>query len=88
MSNRNQTLSVAEAAELCGVGHSTVGYWIRTQKLHADRVGRGYRVPAAELALLLKSRGHRVPPGLVGDNIKGPFFITMKNCWEYRDQNT
>ncbi len=31
MSDRSKTLSVSRTAALCGVGRTTVGYWIRTK---------------------------------------------------------
>ena len=41
-------LSVSQVASLCGVGHSTVGYWVRGNKLGARRVGNQYSIPVEE----------------------------------------
>lgn len=61
MHHHQQTLTVSEAAELCGVGHSTVGYWVREKNLAALRVGRGYQISIPELMVFLKTRaGKRV----------------------------
>ena len=39
MDTIDKSLSVTEAAALCGVGRTTVGYWIRSNKLPANRKG-------------------------------------------------
>ena len=55
MAGSNKSISVSEAAALCGVGRTTVGYWIRSKKLHAMRVGRNYSIPIDDLLFFLKS---------------------------------
>ena len=83
MAEKNCTLSVSEIAKLCEVGHSTVGYWVRTNKLIAHRDGGSYRVPIEELLIFLKACGRRVPPDLAERIPKGPMFRTLQPCWEY-----
>ena len=78
MSPNHQTITVAEAARQCAVG-----YWIRSEKLHANRVGRSYRIPVEGLVFFLKSTGQKVPLQLVGENPNFPVFRTTQNCWEY-----
>ena len=78
-----KTLSVSQAASLCGVGRTTVGYWIRSKKLQANRVGRNYSIPVQDLLYFLKSGGQNIPAELQGDNLKGPIFKSFQHCWEY-----
>jgi len=83
MAISSKTLSVSQAAALCGVGRTTVGYWIRSRKLRANRVGRNYSIPVQDLLYFLKSRGQKIPAGLQHDNLKGPIFKSFQHCWEY-----
>ena len=83
MSVLKETLSVHETAELCGVGHSTVGYWIRSKKLFADRVGKNYSIPVKELLFFLQSTGRNIPVELADMNLREPCFRTIGHCWEY-----
>jgi len=76
-------LSVSQAAALCGVGRTTVGYWIRSKKLHADRVGRNYSIPVQDLLFLLKSTGQKIPSELHGANSQGPIFKSFHHCYDY-----
>ena len=75
--------SVNEAASLCGVGRSTITYWIRNNKLYADRSGNSYSIPIEGLQLFLKSSGKEIPPELKRDGLRGPVFNTSRPCWEY-----
>jgi excisionase family DNA binding protein len=83
VSIRSKELSVSQAAALCGVGRTTVGYWIRSQKLRANRIGRNYSIPVQDLLFFLKSTGQKIPYELQGDNLKGPIFKSFQHCWEY-----
>ena len=76
-------LSVSQVASLCGVGHSTVGYWIRTNRLRAFRIGKQYLIPVEELVLYLKSKGQEIPDELVELNAQLADTITFTNCWQY-----
>ena len=83
MPSIQKSLSVAQAAALCGVGRTTVGYWIRSKKLRANRVGRNYSIPVQDLLYFLKSTGQKIPPELQAENMKGPIFKSFQHCWEY-----
>ena len=83
MKTSKKVLSVARTAVLCGVGHSTVGYWIRSKKLCANRVGRNYSIPIEELLFFLKSTGQNIPEELADGKLLGPYFRTVQNCWQY-----
>ncbi len=76
-------LSVSQVASLCGVGHSTVGYWIRTNKLRAFRVGKQYSIPVEQLVFFLKSKGQEIPDELVGMHTPPPDSRDFTNCWQY-----
>ncbi len=76
-------MSVSEAADLCGVGRTTVGYWIRSNKLHVTRVGRNYAVAVEDLLFFLKSSGQTIPPELLAENCERPIFKSFQNCWQY-----
>jgi excisionase family DNA binding protein len=78
-----QTLSVAQAATLCRVNRNTIGLWIRSGKLRANRVGRNYSIPVEELLFFLKSTGQKIPVELGGEKLTGPYFRTIQNCWQY-----
>ena len=83
MSKHPQTLSVTQAAELCGVGRTTVGYWVRSKKLRAERSGRNYSIPVEELLFYLQSTGQKVPHELTGGYLQTPVFRSIVNCWDY-----
>jgi len=85
MAELQKSLSVSEAAACCRVGRTTVGYWIRTKKLHATRVGRNYTIPVEDLLFFLKSSGQKIPPELLEGNSSGPIFKSYQNCWQYWD---
>ena len=83
MTITQKSLSVAQAAALCGVGRTTVGYWIRSQKIRADRVGRNYSIPVQDLLYFLKSNGQKIPAELQADNLNRPSFKSFQHCWDY-----
>jgi excisionase family DNA binding protein len=76
-------LSISQAASLSGVGHSTVGYWVRRNKLRAHRVGNQYSIPVEELVLYLKSRGMEIPDELAGVDVQLPDTTAFTNCWQH-----
>lgn len=77
------SLSVAQTAALCSVGRSTVGYWIRSTRLRANRKGKNYSIPREELLYFLKSTGRKIPDDIPGKNFRGPYFRAVQNCWHY-----
>jgi excisionase family DNA binding protein len=83
MSVLSKTLSVSKAAALCGVGRTTVGYWIRTKKLYARRVGRNYIIPVEDLLLFLENSGQQVPVELSHQKANRPIFRSFQNCWQH-----
>jgi len=83
MVENNKTLSVSRVAALCGVGRTTVGYWIRSRKLHANRIGRNYTIPVEDLLFFLQSSGQETPPELLQENSNGPVFKSFQSCWQY-----
>ena len=83
MAPPKNSLSVTQTARLCGVGRTTVGYWIRSRKLRANRVGRNYAIPVEELLFYLKSTGQKIPSELARENLQGPLFRAIQNCWQY-----
>ena len=83
MAQRKDSLSVTQAARICGVGRTTVGYWIRARKLRANRVGRNYAIPVEDLLFFLKFTGQKIPAELARDSLQGPLFRTIQNCWQY-----
>ena len=83
MAHMEKMLSVSQVASLCGVGHSTVGYWVRQNKLHAHRVGKQYMVPAEALVLYLNSKGQEIPDALAGVDTQHPDNKAFPNCWQY-----
>ena len=83
MTKKTNELSVTQAATLCGLGRTTINYWIRTGKLHARRKGRNYKIPVDELLFYLTSAGHKIPGEFEDNLLQGPFFKTLRPCWEY-----
>ena len=83
MAGSQKALSVSEAAALCGVGRTTVGYWIRSKKLHATRQGRNYTIPVEDLLFFLNASGQEIPLQLLKGNGSGPIFKSFQNCWQY-----
>ena len=84
MQSSEQRLSVSEVAECCGVGRSTVGYWVRSGKLRAERVGRDYTIAAQDLLHHLNNAGKPVPERLRGEVRDRPLFPPFRFCWEHR----
>ena len=78
-----ETVSVTQAAAICGVGRTTVGYWIRAKKLHASRVGKKYMIPVQDLLFFLKTSGQKIPEQLLKEDLKGPAVRSFQNCWRY-----
>ena len=78
-----KTISVSEAADLCAVGRTTVGYWIRSKKLAANRHGKKYEIPIQNLLYFLKTNGEQIPAQLEKENLNGPVFKAFQNCWDY-----
>ena len=83
MSPKKKELSVTQTSVLCGVARATVGYWIRSKKLRANRVGRNYSIPVEELFFFLRSTGQKIPHELAGGNLRGLCFRIRQNCWQY-----
>ena len=83
MADPQKALSVSKVATLCGVGRTTVGYWIRSKKIHAARPGRNYTIAAADLVYFLKTSGQDIPAELLEKNQSGPVFKSFQNCWQY-----
>ena len=83
MAETRQTLSVSEAARFCGVGRTTVGYWIRSKKLHANRAGRNYIIPVDDLLFFLQHHHQNIPGELLPENSSRPIFKSFQNCWQH-----
>jgi excisionase family DNA binding protein len=83
MSSSKKSLSVSATARLCGVSRGTVGYWIRSRKLNAARLGRNYSIPAAELFSFLKSAGQKIPDDLTRMGVQEPCFRSVLDCWQF-----
>jgi excisionase family DNA binding protein len=83
MVTQEKTISVPQAAALCGVNRATINTWINNKKLYAFRSGRNYRVPKNELLFFLKSTGRDFPPELQRHELRAPLFKTFRFCWEY-----
>ena len=80
-----ETVSVPQAAALCGVSRSTINNWIRAKRLFAKRSGKIYSVHTTDLLLLLESMGKAIPPGLRDTNPYRPVFRSFRHCWERRN---
>ena len=80
-------VSVTQAAVICGVGRTTIGYWIRSGKIRATRVGHNYAIPAGELIYYLKSAGQRIPKELLKFESDYRFFRPVYQCWEYHSDS-
>jgi excisionase family DNA binding protein len=83
MTSTPKSLSVSQAAAICGVGRTTVGYWVRSKKLFARRVGRGFSIPVEDLLHFLAAAGQPIPPELGNGSNRGPLFKSFRNCWTY-----
>lgn len=78
-----RSLTVAQTARLCRVGRTTVGYWVRSRKLFAQREGRHYVIPVADLIHFLEASGQPIPGELAAGNGLMPVFRSYQNCWRY-----
>ena len=56
--------STPELAELLGVFHSTVRRWIERDQVKGFRVGRNYKIPAAEVKRMLNRLGLPIPEAM------------------------
>jgi excisionase family DNA binding protein len=83
MSSITKSLSVSQAAALCKVGRTTVGYWVRSKKVFATREGRNYSIPVEDLLHFLRSSGQSIPLELVNGHGRRPIFKTFQCCWIY-----
>ncbi len=83
MEEFHKTISVTQAAALCAVGRTTVGYWIRSKKLAARRRGKIYEIPIQNLLYFLKANGQKIPAQLEKEVLNAPVFRTYQNCWCY-----
>ncbi len=83
MQDNKKELSVTEAARICGVGRTTVGYWVRTNKIRGNRKGRNYKIPIEDLVLYLRAIGQEVPAELLEIFDEQPVFKSFQNCWEF-----
>jgi excisionase family DNA binding protein len=83
MTTTPKTLSVSQAAAICNVGRTTVGYWVRSKKLFARRTGRSFNIPVEDLLHFLASTGQPIPPALGNGGAKGPLFKSFRSCWTY-----
>ena len=91
MADSQKTLSVSKAATLCGVGRTTVGYWIRSKKINAARPGRNYNnifsKPVGRIFLPNCWRRTNVNLFLkvfkiAGREVKQDCVISIKNDWK------
>ncbi len=80
---KGKEFSVTEIAELLGVGRTTVGYWIRSKKIRANRTGRNYRIPVEELIHFLRVSEMDIPSELAESE---PLFRTHIPCWQYWEE--
>ena len=56
--------STPELARLLGVFHTTIRRWIEQGKIRGIRVGRNYKIPADEVARILKDHNMPLPESL------------------------
>jgi excisionase family DNA binding protein len=87
MEKSRKPLSVTQTADMCGVGRTTVGYWIRSGKLLAGRTGKKYEINIQDLLYFLRSNGQKIPAQLEKDNLSGPVFRTFQSCWRFHQDN-
>jgi len=83
MDKFNNDLSVPQAANLCGVNRNTIGTWIRSGKLRANRIGKNYSISPEELLFFLKTNGQRIPDELRKQQTNQLYFRSIQNCWQY-----
>ncbi len=78
-----QTISVPEAAELCGVSRGTINNWIQAKRLVARRTGRVYTIHTTDLLVFLDAMGKPIPAGLENEKFTHPLFRSFQHCWDY-----
>ena len=83
MMNAPKTITVSQAAAICKVGRTTVGYWVRSKKVFAQRMGRNYAIPVEDLLHFLKSSGQSIPPELGNGGSEEPVFKSFQTCWQF-----
>ena len=83
MNSIHESLSVQQVAALCGVNRNTVGYWCRSGKIRARRVGNRYAIPMKDLRFYLESTGRNLPEGLYSEDPQARIFKTIQSCWDY-----
>ena len=83
MMNAQKSLTVSEAAAICKVGRTTVGYWVRSKKVFARREGRNYTIPVEDLLHFLKTSGQPIPLELGNGGSEGPVFKSFQTCWQF-----
>jgi len=83
MISQTRLYSVYEVAAMCGVGRSTVTYWIRNRGLNATRKGKGYRVSDSDLQAFLPAKGRDLPAGIATSQQDPPVFKPLNPCWQY-----
>jgi len=81
--NTQETISVPEAAELCGVSRSTISNWIQAKRLFARRSGKVYTIQKIDLLLLLEAMGKPIPKKLENGKFTRPLFRSFQYCWEF-----
>ena len=83
MTPTNKVITLPQAAKLCNISRSTMGYWIREGHLRAERRGKNYGIPIQELMVLLKAKGLPIPKELSKEFPGGPVFRPLRECWRY-----
>ncbi len=83
MKQNIKTISVNDTASLCGVGRSTVTYWIREKRLQAIKPGKNYLINKDDLRYFLKSKDKAIPSELLKDKEPSSIFKPLKPCWEH-----
>ncbi len=85
MIKKYQKLSVIDIAAICGVGRSTVSYWIAKKSLPATRHGNKDFVLIDDLIIFLRNQGHAIPQ-ILFEQVGGVYHQPIKpfkSCWEY-----
>ena len=82
-----EALTTNQVADICGVNRTTVGYWVRSGKVHAQRIGKLYKIPIADLRLYLESIGKTIPAALSQESNQLLDFPTIKTCRDFFESN-
>jgi excisionase family DNA binding protein/PAS domain S-box-containing protein len=80
-------LTTHQVADICGVNRTTVGYWVRTGKIQAQRIGKLYKIPTSDLRLYLESIGKPIPEALLQRRNQHIDFPTIRACWDFFETN-